>query len=61
MPDLHVLMIEKHIDNAFNSLTRAALFGESLRDQSLTNDLYQIRDELSRLQLDLLNDRRRPR
>lgn len=59
MRDTTQLQIEAVLASAHRSLWTAAQLAESRRDQSLSDDLYQLRNEVERLQLELLAGRGR--
>lgn len=63
MPDSLHLSIEKKLAVAHRMLWEAASEAESLRDQSLSDDLYGLTAEVGRINTDLLTSTRprRPR
>ena len=58
MPDASVLRIEKLLAAAHMALWRAAAESEHMRDQGLTDDLYQLAAEVGRVNVSLLENRR---
>lgn len=49
MPDRTVMAVEGLLDASIRVLMRAAARAESLRDQSLSDDIYMIANEVARL------------
>ena len=49
-----VLQLEKELAHAHQYLWRAALLSETMRDQSLADDLHQLAQEVRRLEEDML-------
>lgn len=62
MPSPQILKMEKYVAVAHQALWRAAVEAECLRDPGWADDLYQLCNEINRLQEDLLKGRhpRRP-
>lgn len=54
MPDERTLYIEKQVALAHKFVVLAAGAAELSRDQGFSDDLWQLANELERLQLDLL-------
>lgn len=59
MPSPAVLAIEKQLSTVQSILWSAAQRAEALRDQGMADDLHQVREELRRIQNDLLKAPRR--
>jgi hypothetical protein len=53
--------VERLVAIAMRHLTQAALLAETWRDQGISDDLWQIREELARIDLELLGAMRRRR
>lgn len=49
MPDPTIMLVERALDGAMRLLMRAANRAESLRDQGLSDDLFDIARECARV------------
>lgn len=58
MPDTTLLGVEKCLAAAHAALWRASQLAETLRDQSLADDLHQLTSEVGRINVDLLTGSR---
>lgn len=57
MPDRRVLDIERKLAAAHRALWTAAQLAETMVDQGLTDDLYQIFTEIGRINISLAGKR----